>query len=252
MGHWYDSEGNPRHFIVGKNGNERATTLRDARKENLFPSVTEILNMAAKPALTNWLVEQALLSALTLPKVEGESLDDYKKRAKQDSTEQTKQAMETGSAIHADIEAVWKDEPAGTWREIAELVKERTLEVTGFEDGWIAEKSFSHNGYGGMCDLHHPGGWVIDYKTKDFGPEDMGKKMAWDEHAMQLAAYAHGLGMANARMANVFVSRNNPGLIVWHVWEERADEGSHYEKFLCLLKYWQLTKNYQPNDDIPF
>jgi len=35
MGHWYDKDGNPRHITNG-----RATTLRDARKHNLVPSVS--------------------------------------------------------------------------------------------------------------------------------------------------------------------------------------------------------------------
>jgi len=34
-GHWYDAQGEARHTIVGKNGKERKTTLRDARKD--FP-----------------------------------------------------------------------------------------------------------------------------------------------------------------------------------------------------------------------
>jgi hypothetical protein len=33
-GHWYDAQGEARHTIVGKNGKERKTTLRDARKES--------------------------------------------------------------------------------------------------------------------------------------------------------------------------------------------------------------------------
>ena len=32
-GHWYDHEGKPMYTIVGVNGKERNTTLRDAKKE---------------------------------------------------------------------------------------------------------------------------------------------------------------------------------------------------------------------------
>ena len=33
-GHWYDHDGKPMYTIVGANGKERNTTLRDAKKEN--------------------------------------------------------------------------------------------------------------------------------------------------------------------------------------------------------------------------
>ena len=86
--HWYDREGQPRYTLVGKNGRERGTTLRDAREFGFVPSVTSVLGIAAKPGLENWKIDQALLSALTLPRQEGESLDDFMRRAKQDAKEQ--------------------------------------------------------------------------------------------------------------------------------------------------------------------
>jgi hypothetical protein len=91
-----------------------------------------------------------------------------------------------------------------------------------------------------MVDLHGLN-VVIDYKTKDFDEEGSKKKMAWDEHSMQLSAYAHGLGFPDARKINIFVSRNNPGLITHHEWD--SDD---YERFDCLLRYWQITKGYKP------
>ena len=57
-GHWYTQEGEPMYTIIGANGKERNTTLRDAKKENLVPSVTTILGMIAKPSLENWKINQ--------------------------------------------------------------------------------------------------------------------------------------------------------------------------------------------------
>ena len=65
-GHWYAQDGEPMYTIVGANGVERNTTLRDARKEGFVPSVTTIIGIAAKPSLENWKIDQALNSALTL------------------------------------------------------------------------------------------------------------------------------------------------------------------------------------------
>jgi hypothetical protein len=53
-GHWYTQEGEPMYTIIGANGKERNTTLRDAKKEGLVPSVTTIMGVVAKPALETW------------------------------------------------------------------------------------------------------------------------------------------------------------------------------------------------------
>ena len=49
--HWYTREGAPKYTVEAKNGNLRNTTLADARKMNLVPSVTTIIGCAAKPGL---------------------------------------------------------------------------------------------------------------------------------------------------------------------------------------------------------
>ena len=106
--HWYTRDGVPRYTVIGKNGKERNTTLRDARTESLVPSVTTILNVAAKPALTAWLMNQVLMAALTLPKLTEESDDDYCKRVMQDSKEQGKTAANEGTDIHAAIQGYYE------------------------------------------------------------------------------------------------------------------------------------------------
>ena len=50
-GHWYLPDGAPAYEIRGTNGKVRPVTLRDARKLNLLPSVTTIMQCAAKPQL---------------------------------------------------------------------------------------------------------------------------------------------------------------------------------------------------------
>ena len=65
-GHWYAQDGEPMYTIIGANGKERNTTLRDAKSLGLVPSVTTILGMIAKPSLENWKINHALNSALTL------------------------------------------------------------------------------------------------------------------------------------------------------------------------------------------
>src|SRR6056300_829607 len=103
-GHWYTQEGEPMYTIIGANGKERNTTLRDAKKENLVPSVTTILGMIAKPSLENWKINQALNSALTLERYEGESSESFAYRCKYDSKKIGMEAAKQGTKIHYQIE----------------------------------------------------------------------------------------------------------------------------------------------------
>jgi len=53
--HWYRADdGKPQYTVPAKDGSLRPTTLRDARKMNLLPSVTTVMKIAAKPAINVW------------------------------------------------------------------------------------------------------------------------------------------------------------------------------------------------------
>ena len=239
-GHWYATDGSPRYTIVGKNGKVRNTTLRDAREHNLVPSVTTILNVAAKPQLTQWLQKQVLLAALTLPKIDSETEDQYLQRILEDSKEQGRSAADAGTDIHGAIEAFYRGE---VWDRHQDHVQacHKALEGHFGPQAWSAERSFAHEiGFGGKVDLHC-GFAVVDIKTKEF--TDPSKVDAYDDHLMQLAAYRVGLGMQDARAANIFVSRSAPGLCVIKEWTlDELNRG--WAMFIHLLRFWQLKNKY--------
>ena len=106
-GHWYLPNGSPAYRVVGKNGKERNTTVKDAREHGLLPSVTTIIGCAARPALDVYKQQQAILAALTLPRLEGELEQDWLSRVVTDSKEHAKQAAERGTQIHGVIEAFY-------------------------------------------------------------------------------------------------------------------------------------------------
>ena len=240
-GHWYTRDGTPRYTITGKNGKTRNTTLRDAREENLVPSVTTVLNVAAKPALTNWLQEQVLLAALTLPRLDTETEQDYIKRIVNDSKQQGRAAADLGTDIHAAVQSFYEGKE---YPRHQKQVKGVYKAITAFfgDKIWISERAFSHElGFGGKCDMYTDT-VVLDIKTKEFAEGD--KIAAYDEHLMQLAAYRVGLGVPSARCGNVFVSRNNPGVVQIIEWSaEDLDRG--WLMFMALLNYWQLKNNYE-------
>jgi len=249
--HWYRAEdGAPQYTVKAKNGSDRPTTLGDARKMNLVPSVSTILKVIAKPGLEVWKNEQMLLAALTLPRVQGETEQAFIARIVADSKETGKRAAERGTRVHESIEKWYGGRKDVEHIDIAKAFEEKVFEHFGthpFQE-WLTERSFSNNmGYGGKVDLHcmpdetAPLGIVLDAKTKEFGEDD--KIEGYDEQCMQLAAYRYGLGIPHARCANVFASVSYPGLIRIVEWSE-ADLKRGWEMFQTLLHYWKIKNSF--------
>lgn len=238
--HWYDRKGSPAYTVKAKAGHDRPTTLADARKLGLCPSVTTIIRCAAAPSLEVWKQRQVLLAALTLPREEGEGDDAYCARIMQDSQEQARAAAAKGTAIHAAIQGHFEGEmPSEDFWPHVKGVTEAVQKWGG--GGWTPEKSFAHTlGFGGKVDLSN-GPFVLDFKTKEFGPET--DLLTWPEHHMQLGAYRHGLGIENARCAIVYVSVTNPGLVlVKEIPEELLQQG--WTMFYALLHYWKAKNKF--------
>ena len=252
-GHWYDRKGNSAYSIIGKNGQLRPTTLRDARTLNLCPSVTTIIGVAAKPGLDTWKQQQVLLSALTLPRETGEPEQSWLERVMMDAKQSSRVAADRGTSIHAIIQAFFEgaliSEHMPMCRPVEEAIK------THFEELLLLpELSFAHPlGYGGKADLiaksrHDFDGVVIDIKTKE--TEDISKAEIYAEHGMQLAAYRMGFKMPKARCANVFVGyKMVNGLTQFtgvKVVEHEADDLDRYWlMFTKLLEFWQLKNNHK-------
>lgn len=239
--HWYDRSGKPVYQVAGADGRMISPDLRHARKLGLLPGVTGVLKVQSAPGLVNWMLDQALLSALTLPRVEGESLDDFKARAKRDSSETGRKAADRGSELHTALElAVCGKTFDQQFYPHVEAV-DNALRAVGvdFLSG-DAEHSFAHPlGFGGKNDWHSKRqGVLLDYKSK---PRIDGRKLAYDEHIQQLAACAMGLCPAS-RLLSVFVGIEDRRVEVvpW----TPADAAHGWEMFKAALKLWQLKNRY--------
>ena len=241
--HWYTKDGVPAYTTIGKTG-ERPTTLRDAKKIGLLPSVTTIINIMSKAGLDTWKQQQVLLAALTLPRLIDEPEADWLKRVMQDSRATGREAAERGTAIHAIIEGYFEqmylpEKPAY----LDEI--DRVLKVTFGNQLWLSEKSFGHHlGYGGKCDLiakpinGQGSGYIVDFKTKD---TDLDKVDVYFEHEMQLAAYREGLGLPTARCAIVFVNGTTNQVKLVEVEETQLQKS--WECFQHLLRVYQIKNN---------
>jgi hypothetical protein len=190
-GHYYDKDGNPAYTIIGKNGKVRNTTIRDARKLGLVPSVTQIIKESNKPALISWKEQQAILAALTMPLIAGETEKEYIARIKADARVQASKAAERGNQIHAWIQQGF--EGVNLEYEAWDFFK-NAYDLVMSECGvhvWTCEQSFKHERFGGKIDLNCPD-YLIDIKTKEH-IEDV---EIYDEHVMQIAAYQQGINHA--------------------------------------------------------
>ena len=252
-GHWYTKDGEPAYYQpnASKPGQMRPTTLRDAKKQGLLPSVTTICKVVAAPGLVNWMVEQAVLSALTIPLKEGESEQDFLDRIRADAKEQGAKAADFGTRVHGAIEKHYLNEVYDPKLAlfVAGAVEEVEKHFPG--GGWSAEKAFScDEGYGGKVDLHRPwdeamGGVLIDFKGKD---GDLSDVECYDEHHMQAAAYQVGLygPVGNITTANCFFSRTHPGVakMVIHT-EKEILRG--WRMFRAAKELWCAQKDYYPS-----
>jgi hypothetical protein len=245
--HWYSREGMPAYEVEAKSGAMRATTLADARKIGLVPSVTTVLAVLAKPQLETWKVRQGILAALTMPRKNDEPDSSYLDRVLSDSRQQVIDAAEEGSRVHDAIERSYKglDVP-DRYIPHVEAARAEVERLYPEVNDWIAESSFAcPSGYGGKVDLHSPStGIVVDFKGKD-GDFSDGKRLGYDQH-YQLAAYNHGLGFSTAPCANVFFSRSHPGAVKSHQWKEaEIEEG--WRVFSAALSLWAAIRKFDPS-----
>lgn len=253
--HWYTREGKASHTVIGKTtGLPRATTLTDARKLNLIPSVTNVLAMKAKPALNTWLMDNAILSALSTPRRDGELENDWHSRIAEESQRVGREAAEWGTAIHEQVEQY---ATLGAFMGTGEIL----AYVEGYAD-WHranvveiieAEQSIvSPLGYAGRMDLHaviqhdgEPRRAVIDFKSQKL--KGKAKGTFYKEWSMQLAAYADGLRHVNDNTLPLLVSAiipsDSPGAMQIKVWDNGEDA---LKAFHSCFNLWCFDKDYTP------
>ena len=248
-GHWYTKTGEPAYTQVKKDGGIRNTTLADARKQNLYPSITTILKLIAKPELDAWKQEQAILSALTLPRIDSESEEDFAKRIVKDSSEQGRSAADFGSIIHDIIHNYFmnKVEPEDSRQvamnhEIEAMLAKLNLEVVSMEQVTVG------NGFAGKYDMlakHSTTGkyWFIDFKTQDFKD----KPNVYDEWIWQLEGYSLDSKYAEEvdGAINIVIKRSDVSDVaaILHP-KDVLKQGRQI--FLTIFQLWKLIKGYDP------
>jgi len=235
-GHYYTKLGEPAYKIIGKNGNKRNTNVKDARELGLVPSVTTIIGQLAKPGLDRWKSEQLLLAALTLPRHDAEAESEWLERVMADSRSTGKEAAERGTRMHGVLENFYRRKEIGILPFYV-IEVDRTITAHFGVQQWAAEASFAHpQGFGGKIDLNGSN-VVIDFKSK---VGDISKVKPYHEQIMQLAAYRVGLGMPDARCANVYFNETGDVTLVEHTPDQLDDA---FSCFQCLLQFYKIKNN---------
>jgi len=265
--HWYLPDGTPYHEVVRADGNGmRSVTLRDARKVNALPSVTNVLGVLAKPGLEGWKQEQAILAALTLPKREDEPLDAFARRVVEDMGEQVRSAADLGSAVHAAIEVYLQTGESPENPDILRLFApvrlwiDEHVERIGLVETVAVHTQF---GFAGRIDLvarlKSTGTWaVIDFKTQKMKPDKKGVYQAsyYETWPLQLMAYFKALNSAGEcsrrleDIASVVINSVEPTPVQVKVWP-REDHESLWQAFNNARELWSFIKGYRPQPAEP-
>ena len=249
------------HSVEKKNGDGfRPTNINDARERGLFPSVTNVLGIFAKPGLDKWRIKQVVLAALALKPRRRESLESQVARSIEEAFAQVDRASDWGTACHAAIESFLRDgtpfppDKIVSLNPVVEFMQKGKLRIEESELRVVNETV----GFAGTLDLAFSYGkagyGILDFKTRK---TIEGKEVkSYDFQAMQIAAYgvtywSKRLGLPEAEVAakmlggNVYISSTEPGridiakypgemlVLEWHA-------------FVLACGIWRYLNDYDP------
>lgn len=248
--HWYYSDKTPCHQVPNKSkpGELRPTTLTDARKLGLLPSVTSICKLLVKPQLESWKQEQAVLAALTLPRVAGEDDQTFAKRVVEDAESIALNAAQKGTKIHNAIERYLMTGEKCVDEEVAHLVEPfydwsnaNILDVKLCEAVLI-----SPDGYAGRLDLKADfAGLGIKYADFKSRKPTKGKIISYVDDGFQLSGYRRADQGFEFGCLSLLINSEEPSIPFVKEWtQEELIIGE--EVFMHLFEIWKLVKNYTP------
>lgn len=273
-GHWYFRDGTPCHTLPtkspGAKSPTRNTTVADARKLKLLPSVSGIVRMMSSPGLERYKIGRAVEECYNRPPVGAETLREYQGYILEKAGQPARDASNFGTIIHAAIEAALSGEDwtgpetityPSTGKQMAVkaviepvlgLLMDRGVHVIATERVLTCQ-----DGFAGTTDALTEGPVdILDFKTKTTKP---GEPIECPPtYAMQLAAYhacamdmdgdiqTTGIVTFDHPAANIFISSTEPGRVEWH--EHSRDELiAAWGSFKHCLGLWKWANNYDPS-----
>lgn len=236
--------------------------MRDARKLELYPSVTTVLQLLAKPGLDSWKYGQIIEAAW------GGSSGDTHEVVLASAFATVDLAADFGTQVHAgissrllgqeffstDIRVLQCVRGFWEWYDKQKLINlERTEHVfvnqewgyAGTVDsiGGVEELNPVKNGtHLAVGPVFKPA--IFDFKTQE--ADSLSDFNLYDpDYPLQLAGYALGTGNPDHKRVSVMISRTTPGLVKLHEW---GDNDRYNAMWVCLLGLWQLKHKYYPGE----
>ena len=245
--HWYKPDGSAAY----------GSTLREARKEGLLPSVTTVTSLLAAPGLEAWKQSQLVLAALTMPQDElGDDLDKAAARIVSDAKQAGQDAATRGTEIHNDCEAILRN---GKWKPglindaVHQWVSDNVESVEWCEKTLVDTLT----GYAGRADAlieHVEHGLVlVDWKSQKFKKQKKGfKPTFYEKWILQLAAYAECISKPVRCMSvaiNTQAESEDDVIIVDKLWDQE-EQGEAFRQFINLHSLWCWDRNYHPSKEM--
>jgi hypothetical protein len=246
--HWYTRQGVACHTVPRKSGvGNRSVNLRWDRHLGLLPSVTNILSIKSKRVLEAWKLTQAVLSALTLPKNNGEELDAFAKRVVEDMEAEGKKASEFGANVHRYAERfnMGISEVDPKLEPYVESYKEwfkQNVKRVLFAERILVNRKI---GYAGTADLgvelNDSRIVFADFKTQKVKD----KPEFYREWLLQLVAYGHceDITPPDAYMS-IVIDSTKPAPVAVHEWKE--DYNDAWIAFRAFAYGWCWEHRYWP------
>lgn len=249
-GRFYEADGTLREDVG----------LTEARKEALFPSVSEVLMCFRESyGLKKWMEEQLILAAYTTPRADEEDDEVFIARVREAAREEGAAAAETGIDYHAAIASKLEGQAVILPKRVHEWVEQH------LRPGAETEKTLVDpvHGYAGTTDYH---GYyfdgqvqqsaIIDFKTQGVKGKDTSPRW-YETWPIQIAAYRTALGEQGLERPNLGISvvintsteykrwtEEDPG-IWWRIWSqsELADAETLMRSMACIWHHvnkWPL------------
>jgi len=257
-GHWYTLDGNAAHSQPTKTKGAkptRPTTIADAKRLGLLPSVSAYTRMLAAPYLERYKMLEVAKACYACPPSGDESYDDYARHILEQSSKDGSGAAEVGTKVHAALDLYFTDTAAynscpdiqcqdGSVVPADSFVLPAVAKIKSMElfvnktENIIVNAAYGYAGTTDMVFTHKNLCGILDFKTKRTKQDE--PVLPGDTHCMQIAAYhaafwgaddGDAIGL-NAIGYNVYISTTEIGRV--DVVEYSRDE---------LLDGWQAFKS---------
>jgi hypothetical protein len=252
--HWYREDGTSAHEVPDAKGKKMIkTTIVQAKKLNLFPSVTSIMNIISKPFVDNWRIDMYMKEIYLHPEMITMDYENWREKIMEFVEPKLNEGARRGSEIHSAICDYFGDKPFDVkFNKLMDNFREKT-EAIGLVKGIVvSEKGYCHKelGYAGCVDVTC-GSVLADMKTTSDKHFANLQKYPYREWKIQLSAYNRMLlanGIATDTFHSIIINRDTDEVAV--VTYDKYDLDKSWEMFNALLNYWKIANEYYPERKI--